>query len=82
MYRLYFLQYIMHMTSFIVYVQVTVSFVVMYVTVSSSKLTPTFHKIDQKTFYKALYQVCISPPFVNILPKLRYFLGRNYMQIS
>ena len=35
-------------------------------------LTASFHKIDQKTFKSV----------VNISPKLRYFEGRNDIQIS
>ena len=67
----YFLQCIMHMTISIVIMHVTVSVVAMYVTVSSSNfiflcLTPTFHSLHFTTF-------------VNILPKLRYFVGRNYI---
>ena len=70
----YFPQCIMHMAISIVIMYVTVSVVAMNVTVSSSNfiflcLTPTFHSLHFTTF-------------VNILPKLRYFEGRNYISIS
>ena len=71
----------------IVIMLVAVSAVAMYVTVSSSnfiflsQLTPTFHKIDKKTF-KGIISCLHFTTFVNILPKLRYFVGRNYIQIS
>ena len=41
-------------------------------------LTPTFHKIDRKTF-KGITSGLRFRTFVNILPKLRYFKGRSYI---
>ena len=72
---------------FIVIMQVTLSFIAMQVTVSSnnfifiSLLTASFHKIDQKTF-KGIISGLHFTTFVNILPKLRHFEGRNYIQIG
>ena len=40
-------------------------------------MTASFHKIDQKTF-KGIISGLHFTTFVNILPKLRYFEGRNY----
>ena len=53
------------------------------VTISYSflSLTASFHKIDQKTF-KDIISVLHLTTFVNILPKLRYFEGRNFIQIG
>ena len=75
----------MHMTISIVVMQVTVSVVAMYVTVSSSKfiflsLIPIFHKIDQKASEGISNLHFIT--LVNILPKLRYFVGRMYITTS
>ena len=67
------------------YLQVTVSIVAIYVTVLSINfifisLTPTFHKIDGKTFPGIISSLHFTT--VNILPKLRDFVGRNYIQIG
>ena len=53
------------------------------VTISYSFLLQTysFHKIDQKTF-KGIMSGLYLTTFVNILPKLRYSEGRNYIQIG
>ena len=73
----------MHMTVSIVIMQVTVSIIAMHVTVSSNNFPfskgHTFDKIDQKTI-KGLISGLHFTTFVNILPKLRYFEGRNYIQ--
>ena len=75
------------MTISIVIMQVVVSFVAMYVTASSSKfiflsLTDIdFHKIGQKTF-KGIISSLHFTTFVNVLPKLRYFVVRIYTQIG
>ena len=72
----------MHMTVSIVIVQVAVSVVAMHVTVSSSNfkflsLIPIFHKIDQKTSKGRRHYIKFAfHHLVNILPKLRYFVGR------
>ena len=84
--RWYFLQCIMHMTISLVIMQVAVSIVAMHVTASSSNfiflsLTSIFHKIDQKTF-KGITLSLYFTTLVNTLPKLRYFEGRTYIQIS
>ena len=42
---------------------------------------PIFHKIDPKTF-KGIISGLHVTTFVTILPKLRYFEGRNYIQIG
>ena len=74
------------MTISIVVMQVTVSVVAMYVTVSSSNFTflsliPIFHKIDQKVSEGIRhYQNLHFTTLVNILPKLRYFVGRIYIK--
>ena len=52
----------------------------MQVVLSVMLVTPTFHKIDWKTF-KDISGLHFTI-FVNIIPKLRYFEGRNYMQIG
>ena len=44
-------------------------------------LRPTFHKIDKKTFKDIILGLHFNT-FVNILPKLRYFKGRNYIQLG
>ena len=44
-------------------------------------MAASFHKIDQKTF-KGIISGLHFTTFVNILPKLRYFEGRNDMQIG
>ena len=44
-------------------------------------MTPTFHKIGQKTF-KGIMPGLHFTTFVNIFPTLRYFVDRNYVQIS
>ena len=49
------------------------------VTISYSFLS--FHKIDQKTS-KSVISGLHFTTFVNILPKLRYFEGRNDIQIG
>ena len=41
-------------------------------------MIPIFHKIDKKTF-KGIMSSFHFTTFVNILPKLRYFVGRNYI---
>ena len=78
------------MINSVVIIQVAVSAVAIDVTVSSSnfvflslELTPTFHKIDWKTF-KDISSLPLTTfvNFVNILSKLRYFLCRNYIQIG
>ena len=71
--------------------QVTVSVVVMHLEVSARtyagdslqlmQLTLTFHKIDQKTC-KCIISGLHFTTFVNIYLKLRYFEGRNYIQIG
>ena len=72
----------MHMTISIVIILVTVSVVAMYVSVLSSNfiflsLVATFHKIDKKI--KGIISSLHFTTFINILPKLRYFVGRNYI---
>ena len=64
----------------------TIPIVAMYVTASSRNfiflsLTFIFDKIDQKTF-KAMISSLRFTILVNILPKLRYFMGRIYIQIG
>ena len=76
----------MHMTISFVIMQVTVSAVAMYVTVSSSNFTflslvPIPHKIDQKT-YKGITSSLHFTTLVSILPKLRYFVGRIFVQMG
>ena len=44
-------------------------------------MTPTFPKIDRKLF-KGIISGFHFTTFVNILPKLRYFKGRNYKQMG
>ena len=66
--------------------QVIVSVIAMLVTLSSNNfkflsLTPTFYKIDRKIF-KDIISGLHFTTFVNTLPKLRYFEGRNYTQIG
>ena len=84
-YRWFFLQCIMHMTIFIIIMQVAVSAVAMYVTASSSNFVLIsdiiFHKIYQKTF-KCIISSLRFETLINILPKLRYFVGRIYIQIG
>ena len=41
----------------------------------------SLHKIDQKTFTGIILGLHFTT-FVNILPKLRYFEGRNDIQIG
>ena len=41
----------------------------------------SFHKIDQKTFKGIIWGLHLTT-FVNILLKLRYFEGRNDIQIG
>ena len=64
---------------------ITVSIVIMQVTLNSyvgdSFKTASFHKIDQKIF-KGIISGLHLTTFVNILPKFRYFEGRNYIQIG
>ena len=43
-------------------------------------MTPSFHKIDRKTF-KGFISGLHFTTFVNILQKLRYFQDINYIQI-
>ena len=43
-------------------------------------MTASFHKIDQKTF-KGIISGLHFSTFLNILPKLRYFEGKNDIQI-
>ena len=49
--------------------------------VSCNYACESFHKVDQKTF-KCFILGLHFTTFVHILPKLRYFEGRNYMQID
>ena len=44
-------------------------------------MAASFHKIDQKTF-KGIISGLHFTTFVNILPKLRYFEGKNDIQIG
>ena len=44
-------------------------------------MTASFHKIDQKT-YKGIISSLHFSTFLNILPKLRYFEGKNNIQIG
>ena len=44
-------------------------------------LTACFHKIDQKTFKSVISGLHFNT-FVNILRKLRYFEGRNDIQVG
>ena len=72
------------MTISIVVMQVTVSVVAMYVTVSSSNfifhsLIPIFHKIDQKAS-EGMKSNLHFTTLVNILIKLRYFVGRIHIK--
>ena len=65
---------------------VTVPVKAMQVRVSSNSfiflsLTPMFCKIDHKTF-KSNTSGLHFTTFENILPELRYFKGRNYIQIG
>ena len=82
-----FLQYIMHMTLSIIIMQVTLSFIAIRwqfqetISYSVLKLTASFHKIDQKTF-KSIISGLHFTTSVNILPKLRYFEGKNDLQIG
>ena len=74
------------MTISIIIMQVAVSIVAMYVTASSGNftflsLTSILHKIDQKSF-KGIISSLHFTTLVNILPKLRYFVGRIYIQIG
>ena len=67
-------------------VQVTVSVIAMQVKFSSNSFiflspTITFCKIDRKTFESDISGFHFTT-FVNILPELRYFKGRSYIQIS
>ena len=76
----------MHMTITTVIMQVAVAVVAVYVTASSSNfiflsLTFIFHKIDQKTS-KGIISSLHLTTLVNILPKLKYFVGRIYVQIG
>ena len=54
--------------------QVTISYSFLY-------LTASFHKIDLKTF-KGIISALHLTTFVHILPKLKHFEGRNYIQIG
>ena len=54
--------------------QVTFSYSFLY-------LTASFHKLDQKTFREIMSGWHFTT-FINILPKLRYFESRNYIQIG
>ena len=67
----------MQITVSIVIMQVTVSVIAVQVTV----LSHNFHKIDCKTF-KGIVSGLYVTTFVNILPKLRCFDGRNYIQFG
>ena len=44
-------------------------------------MTPTFHKTHRKIF-KGIISSFHFTTSVNILPKLRYFKGRNYIQMG
>ena len=78
------------MTISIVVMQVTVSVVAMYVTVSSSNfiflsLTDThfFIKLTRKhQRAEGIISNFHLTTLVNILPKLRYFVGRIYIKVS
>ena len=78
----------MYMTISNVIMQVAVSVVAMYVTASSNRFLflsltfySLFHKIDQKTFKGIILSLHFTT-LVNILPKLRYFVGRIYIKIG
>ena len=86
----YFLQCIKHMTISVLIMQVPVSIVAMHVTASSSNfiflsltyIPPFFIKLTRKLI-KALYISGLHfTTSTNILPKLRYFVGRIYIQIG
>ena len=69
------------MTNLTVIMHVTVSAVAMDATVSSSNfkfLSLTDAHFSKKTF-KGIMPSLHFITFVNILPKLRYFVGRNYI---
>ena len=77
----------MWVTIFIVFMQLGVSVVIIQVALSEVhfqatilysflKLTPTFHKIDRNTLKDIISGLHFTTS-VNILPKLRYFEGRN-----
>ena len=71
------------MTVSVVIIYLTLSFAAIQVRVSSNNfifLSLTFHKVDQKIF-KCIISGLHFTTFVNILPKLRYFEGRNYIEI-
>ena len=75
----------MHMTISIVIMQVAVSVVAIYVTASSSKyiflsLTSFFIKLTRKM--KGIISSLHFTTLINIPPKLRYFVGRIYIQIG
>ena len=77
----------MHMTLSIVIMQVTLSFIAIRwqfqetISYSVLRLTASFHKTDQKTF-KSIISGLHFTTSVNILPKLRYFEGKNDLQIG
>ena len=77
--RRYFLQYIMHMTVFNVIMQVTLSFIAIYVTGSSSNFI--FLSLTD-SLCQGILSVLHSIAFVHILPKLIYFDNRSYIQIG
>ena len=72
------------MTISIVIMHVTISVLAIYGIVSSSNLiflslTPTFHKIDKKTFKGIMLSLYVTT-FVNIPPEIRYLVNRsNYI---
>ena len=88
--RQYFLQCILHIFISIVIIQVTVSIVAMYVTVLSTNFIflsltnryPFFIKLTRKhQKAKGIMSNLHFTILVNILPKLRYFLGRIYIKV-
>ena len=74
--RWYFLQCIMHMTISVTIMQVAVSFVAMYMIASNSKFIFLSFKLTRKI--KGIISSLHFTTLINILPKLRYFVGRIY----
>ena len=81
----------MRMIIFIVIMKMGVSVAIMQVVFSAvhyahdcvycNYASDSFHKTDQKTFESIVSGLHFNT-FVNILPKLRYFEGKNYTQIG
>ena len=67
------------MTVSIVIIQVSLSFIAMQVTVSSKNFI--FLSLADSLFSKRHY-IRFFTTFLNILPKLIYFEGKNYIQIG